>query len=87
MPTYEYECPACGLRFERRQAITEAPVTECPDCHGEVRRLLSGGAGVIVKGAAHGRRAYGSACSLEQGGRTCCGRDERCDKPPCASGE
>jgi putative FmdB family regulatory protein len=84
MPTYEYECGTCSLRFERRQAITEDAITECPECHGKVERLISGGAGFILRGPGHagaGHRA--SECSLERVGRTCCGRDERCGKPPC----
>jgi putative FmdB family regulatory protein len=84
MPTYEYECETCGLRFERRQAITAEPISECPECRGKVRRLVSGGGGFIFKGSGHdheGRR--GSECSLEQGGKTCCGRDARCGKPQC----
>jgi putative FmdB family regulatory protein len=84
MPTYGYECRACGLRFERRQAISEAPLAACPECRGEVRRLLSGGAGFIVRGLSRGaddRRR--SACSVDGVGRTCCGREERCDRPPC----
>jgi len=48
MPTYEYECTTCGLRFERQQAITEAPLALCPDCQGQVRRRVSGGAGFIL---------------------------------------
>jgi len=83
MLTYEYQCNACGLRFERRQAITEPALVECPECHGEVRRLIGPGAGFIVKGGGHGSAGQASACSLERGGRTCCGRDERCSKPPC----
>ena len=86
MPTYEYECEMCGKRFEKMQAITEASITECPECHGKVRRLLSGGAGFILKGSSHGRTGQrGGECSLEQGRKTCCGRDERCGKPPCGS--
>jgi putative FmdB family regulatory protein len=84
MLTYEYECEVCGLRFERRQSIAEDPLTECPDCHGNVHRLVSGGAGFILGGSVQrrsGQRA--SECSLEQTGETCCGRDERCGKPPC----
>ena len=36
MPTYEYECSECGGRFERRQAISNAPVSNCPDCGGKL---------------------------------------------------
>jgi len=74
MPTYEYECKKCGLRFERQQPITDRPLTECPECDGEVRRLVSGGAGFIIKGAGRGR--------MERSGKPCCGRDGRCRKPP-----
>jgi putative FmdB family regulatory protein len=84
VPTYEYECRACGKGFERRQPITEAPLDECPSCHGELRRLVSGGSGFIVRGGRDGQVGYrGSECSLEQEGRTCCGRGEHCGKPPC----
>jgi len=84
MPTYEYECAACGLRFERRQAITEDPILECPECHAKVQRLITGGAGFIIKGSEPGRaKPRVGECSMERVGRTCCGRDERCGKPPC----
>jgi putative FmdB family regulatory protein len=86
MPTYEYECEMCGLKFERRQAITDEPITECPDCHGNVERLISGGTGFILWAAEHSREdRRRNECSLERLGRTCCGRDERCGKPPCGS--
>ncbi|MBU4267979.1 MAG: zinc ribbon domain-containing protein [Acidobacteria bacterium] len=88
MPTYEYECEKCGLKFERRQAISALPVTECPECCGKVRRLVSAGAGFIIKGSGQERSdRSGSDCSLEKTGRTCCGQDERCGKPPCGDGE
>ncbi len=84
MLTYEYECGTCGLRFERRQAITEEPITECPECQGMVQRLIGGGAGFILRGSGHGPAGHqGKECSLERAGRTCCGRDERCEKPSC----
>ena len=85
MPTYEYECEKCGLQFERRQAITEAPIAECPQCGGNVHRLISGGAGFIFKGAGHNRATgpRGGECSFERFGKTCCGREERCGEPPC----
>ncbi|MBW1776833.1 MAG: zinc ribbon domain-containing protein [Deltaproteobacteria bacterium] len=84
MPTYEYECEACGLTFERGQAITDPPLTECPECRGNIRRLVSGGAGFILKNAGSSKSPqHGGSCSLEHSGRTCCGREERCGKPPC----
>lgn len=88
MLTYEYECEKCGLRFDRRQSMSEQPLLECPECGGEVHRLISGGAGFIIKGAGHGRtERHPDGCSLESSGRTCCGRNERCGKPPCGDRE
>ena len=40
MPLYEYECSECGNRFERIQSVASAPVADCPECGGPVRRLL-----------------------------------------------
>jgi putative FmdB family regulatory protein len=41
MPLYEYECFLCGHRFERIQRVSDDMVSECPECGGSVRRLLS----------------------------------------------
>lgn len=51
MPTYEYECRACGHSFERTQSMSEAPVKDCPECGKDVRRVINGGAGIIFKGS------------------------------------
>ena len=52
MPTYEYECAACGHRFERFQSITAAPIRVCPACKKRrVRRLLGTGGAVLFKGS------------------------------------
>ncbi len=50
MPTYEYECEKCHHQFERFQSITEEPVKVCPVCDGKVKRLISGGGGLLFKG-------------------------------------
>lgn len=50
MPTYEYECDSCHHRFEMLQRITEEPIKTCPLCGEKVRRLISGGGGVLFKG-------------------------------------
>jgi putative FmdB family regulatory protein len=51
MPTYEYECKKCSNVFERFQSISDEPVKTCPECGGDVRRLINGGAGIIYKGS------------------------------------
>src|SRR5262249_38668262 len=49
VPTYEYQCTACGREFEVRQRISEPPLTRCEQCGGPVKRLLSP-APFILKG-------------------------------------
>jgi putative FmdB family regulatory protein len=41
MPLYEYQCDACGHRFERIQKFSDPPVEKCPQCGGTVRKLIS----------------------------------------------
>ena len=51
MPTYEYECQACGHAFEELQGMTDAKLTKCPKCHkAKLARLIGGGSGMIFKG-------------------------------------
>lgn len=49
MPTYEYRCHKCGI-FEIEQSINEKPLTNCPDCGAEVKRIISS-AGIVFKGS------------------------------------
>jgi putative FmdB family regulatory protein len=52
MPTYEYECGACGHCFELFQGINEPARRKCPRCLKlSVRRLIGTGAGVLFKGS------------------------------------
>lgn len=51
MPTYDYSCDKCGHSYEKFQAMSSEPDTTCPECGGEVRRLIGSGAGVIFKGS------------------------------------
>ena len=41
MPVYEYECKSCENVFEVQQRMTDDPVKTCPDCQGEVKKLVS----------------------------------------------
>lgn len=50
MPTYEYECPRCGV-IEVLQSMKDPTLTVCPQCRKrKVVKLVSRGAGVIFKG-------------------------------------
>lgn len=51
MPTYEYACDSCGHNFEAFQKMSEAPLSSCPSCGKNVRRVLSGGLGISFKGS------------------------------------
>ena len=54
MPTYEYYCNECGERFDYFQSMSSDPLKEHPDCklkNCNVRRIISGGTGLIFKGS------------------------------------
>lgn len=52
MPTYDYECDACGHKLEEFQSITAEPLTKCPECKKKkLRRLLGTGAALMFKGS------------------------------------
>ena len=86
MPTYEYKCQICGYMFEVFQSMKDKPATKCPECNGKVRRLISGGAGVIFKGSGFYATDYAKSNAPACGRDTpCCGRDTPCDNKPCES--
>lgn len=41
MPIYEYQCQKCGHRLEAMQRFSDAPLTECPECEGALKKLIS----------------------------------------------
>jgi putative FmdB family regulatory protein len=51
MPTYQYKCPHCSYEFEEFQSITEDAIDKCPKCGRKPRRLITGGAGFLLKGS------------------------------------
>ena len=51
MPTYDYICNKCDHTFEYFQAMSDTPLENCPECKSKVRRLVSGGSGLIFKGS------------------------------------
>jgi putative FmdB family regulatory protein len=61
MPTYDYECDACGHEFELFQSITEAVKRKCPECgKPKLRRLFGTGAAVVFKGSGFYQTDYRS---------------------------
>jgi putative FmdB family regulatory protein len=75
MPTYEYECTACGHAFEVVQSMKDPHLTDCPQagCAGPVRRKIGRGAGIIFKGSGfyqtdYRSESYKAAAKKESGG-------------------
>ncbi len=50
MPTYEYACRSCGEHLEAVQSFSEPPLTSCPRCGGELRKVF-GAVGIVFKGS------------------------------------
>ncbi|MGC8979704.1 FmdB family zinc ribbon protein [Caldisericum sp.] len=75
MPIYEYRCVKCGKVTEFIEGIGQDDVEKkCKYCGSiQLTKILSN---IHVLS---GKSIIGS-----QEGKTCCGRDERCEKPPCS---
>jgi putative FmdB family regulatory protein len=41
MPTYEYQCKACDLKFEIKRGFSESPGASCPECQRQAQRIFS----------------------------------------------
>lgn len=59
MPIYEYACSKCGKHHEIMQRITEAPLTICPKCGGQMKKLISS-TSFVLKGTGWYATDYGS---------------------------
>lgn len=74
MPLYEFRCRDCGKVWEEFWRNQHHRHTNCPDCHSDnAQRLFS--ASHMIRGADRPMPA-----------RTCCGKEERCETPPCSTG-
>lgn len=73
MPTYEYRCAECGNEFEQFGRMSDPPVQECPVCHAQAQRKISGGAGLVFKGSGfyitdYRGEGYKKAAESDKGG-------------------
>ena len=96
MPTYDYHCLKCGKDFEAFQSMKDEPFKTCPEAqcqvtpwgHGEVKRLLGTGAGLIFKGSGfyttdYRSEGYKQAAKKETGGGA--KETKAADKPAASS--
>ena len=61
MPTYEYECNACGHTYEEFQNITAKLRRKCPKCGKlRLRRLIGSGGAILFKGSGFYQTDYRS---------------------------
>jgi putative FmdB family regulatory protein len=73
MPIYEYQCKVCGTVSEFLHRVDRNQTITCKKCGSlEMEKILS--TPFLLSSAAKNTQ-----------GRTCCGREERCDTPPCSS--
>ncbi|MCH2153803.1 MAG: zinc ribbon domain-containing protein [Phycisphaerales bacterium] len=77
MPTYEYQCEACGHEFELFQSMSASVKRKCPECSKlKLKRLIGTGSGVLFKGSGFYETDYRSK-SYE--------KDKAADKPKSSS--
>lgn len=97
MPTYEYHCAKCGKNFDVFQSMKDAAFKTCPEAqcqvtpwgHGEVKRLLGTGAGLIFKGSGfyitdYRSDGYKQAAKKDSSGGSGGGESKPADKPAAA---
>ena len=61
MPTYDYECQACGHAFELFQSINDSVKKKCPECgKNKLKRLIGTGAAIMFKGSGFYQTDYRS---------------------------
>lgn len=62
MPIREYKCKKCENYLETIQGINEKPLETCPECGGELEKLISNSS-FVLKGSGWYKTDYGSGKS------------------------
>ena len=60
MPIYEYRCEACGHEMEAIQKMSDASLTDCPECGQPALKKLISAAGFRLKGGGWYADGYAS---------------------------
>lgn len=60
MPIYEYKCDSCQKVHEVIQKFSDEPLKQCPQCQGEVTKLISN-TSFVLKGSGWYADGYSSA--------------------------
>lgn len=74
MPVYAYGCKDCGHAFDIRQSFTDDALTECPECHGLLRKKFNT-VGVVFKGSGFYRNDSRASSSGSSSGESGAGKD------------
>ena len=96
MPIYEYQCSQCKERHEVIQRFSDAPMTHCPSCGGDMKKLPSSPA-IQFKGSGFYKTDYASASASssksdgksesKSESKSDSGSDAKSDKPAEAKSE
>jgi putative FmdB family regulatory protein len=73
VPIYDFKCQECGTVSEILLRSADDQAVHCPDCGSDSMEKLISSSYVVKVGS-------------QTPGKTCCGRAERCDNPPCSTG-
>ena len=74
MPVYDIKCNECGIVSEILLRGADDKAIHCPGCGSEnIERLIAAPNVIRMEAPALGK--------------TCCGRSERCETPPCSTGD
>jgi len=58
MPTYEYQCTACGHEWEENQNIKSDPTKKCPKCGKKKAKRLISSTNFQLKGGGWASEGY-----------------------------
>lgn len=86
MPLYEYQCEACGNRFEKIVKFSDPPIETCPECGGTVQKLLSSPA-IQFKGSGWYITDYAKKSSSKDSSGSETSADKSTDKGSSTSAE